>query len=31
MTLDTSAIVAVLQDEVEADEFLALIDDAPRV
>ncbi len=30
MTLDTSAIVAVLQNEVEADEFLALIDEAPR-
>ena len=30
MTLDTSAIVAVLQDEVEAAEFLALIDEAPR-
>ncbi|MBL0158105.1 MAG: type II toxin-antitoxin system VapC family toxin [Bryobacterales bacterium] len=30
MTLDTSAIVAVLQDEAEADEFLALIGEAPR-
>jgi len=30
MTLDTSAVLAVLQDEVEGDEFWALIEEAPR-
>ena len=31
MILDTSAIVAVIEDEPEADQFLALMLDAPRV
>jgi ribonuclease VapC len=30
MTLDTSAVLAVLQDEAEGDEFWALIEAAPR-
>jgi ribonuclease VapC len=30
MTLDTSAILAVMQGEAEAEEFLSLIDEAPR-
>jgi len=30
MTLDTSAIVAIFQDEIERDEFVALIAEAPR-
>ena len=30
MTLDTSAVLAVLQDEVEGDEFWSLIEAAPR-
>jgi len=30
MTLDTSAILAVLQDEAERSEFVSLIKDAPR-
>lgn len=30
MTLDTSAVLAVLQDEPERTEFVTLIEDAPR-
>ena len=30
MTLDTSAVLAVLQDEAERDEFVSLIEKAPR-
>ena len=30
MTLDTSAILAVLQDEAERSEFVSLIEEAPR-
>ena len=30
MTLDTSAVLAVLQDEGERDEFVSLIEKAPR-